>query len=179
MHVATRARRTLRAALAYAAVAAVLCPGILVAQSRPALRALELPEGETMRCRVLPVAPDLAPAARRLVFSFGDVRREDRSIAVTFDSLGRPLEMVDTAAELVGGDTTVMHGVLVGFATDSGGAGVRTRLGPVEEAALAAADSAGRATLSARLTTALTVDEIGRARALAAWLYQHRCGRPP
>jgi len=172
-----------------AAVAIIVTSRGVGAQDAPGLQLLALPEGLAMVCHAVPADAGMPAAARALIqreFRFG--RASDlsqppglshapvRTIAVAFDSGGRPVLVGDKVVSLLHGSEQV----IATFGADSAVQG-RHIVVPVDSAKLAAALAAGRlgearAAVRSPVTRELTPEEAERVTALTSWLWLRRCG---
>jgi hypothetical protein len=144
------------------------------------LTLLAIPEGSVIMCREPPPDPKMLGAVYR-EFSFGSPvipgSLSPREVAVAFDSAGRTIILTDDVQLGIRG-TQGAYTVWPNAGDSTGKIVVVT----VDSVALAAATARGdlpAALAAARppVTRDLSPDEWGRARALGAWLWKHRCGR--
>lgn len=123
------------------------------------------PPRPVMMCQSLPPTPEDS-AAVVLQFLDGVERPLPRKSLVAFDSAGTPLYATIIAAQSTPDGGHTVHGVGVRFfGADRGGTRVIASRGPRDSVATRA-DS-----------VSLTDAEVARARELAVWLWNRRCGR--
>lgn len=145
---------------------------------------LSLPVGQTIACRV-PTADPSRPAPENLQLrefrigdpSAGPIGDWPRRIMVGSDSGGRPVVLYDAVIRPPSGGAYVM----AQFPSTGDVGGWRQDVA-VDSAAVAAMIAGGnleqlRSTASFGPQRPLDPSELAQARALAAWLWERRCGR--
>ena len=151
-------------ALLAAGLHAAVAPAPARAQTADTLDLLALPR-PVMMCQSLPPTPEDS-AAVVLQFLDGVERPDPRKSLVAFDSAGTPLYATFIAAQSTTDGARTVHGIGVRFfGADRSGTRVIASRGPRDSVATRA-DS-----------VSLTDAEVARARELAVWFWNHRCGR--
>lgn len=159
-----RRRSPLLGAVALLAAGLHAAGGAARAQAADTLDVLAPPR-PVMMCRSLPPTPEDS-AAVVLQFLDGVERPHPRKSLVAFDSAGTPLYATIIAAQSTADGGHTVHGIGVRFfGADRGGTRVIASRGPRDSVATRA-DS-----------VSLTDAEVARARDLAVWFWNRRCGR--
>ena len=121
--------------------------------------------GDTLLCRVLPTA-EVPPGMVVLEFDVGTAKVDDRLIRAGYDSAGTPTLVVMTATEKRADADPVMHGFVMHFPKGEAPSGLHM---------IPNADGTTEPTRS----DSLSADALSKARVLAVWLWDHRCGKGP
>lgn len=129
-----------------------------------------LPHGPLM-CRALPVSPRDS-AAYSLEFAEPDSPMA-RSSKVTFDSTGSPFSLMMVVRE----NDTTSEAVVVRFAPTS--TGVWMTLPRPQEVPTVTGDAAKIHLHADSVTVNLKSAELVKAKAVAVWFWNHRCGKSP
>ena len=164
--------------------AAKVTPRSVVTTTDP-LSILALPEGLPIFCRVVETDPADAqrpPALREFRFGTPNEARGSwpREISVAFDSAKHRFMLIDDVNLGTGGSQSVFAGTSPGGDVLVGRFVATTVDSVALAGALARGDVAGSlAAIRPPVQRDLTPNEWAQARALAAWLWERRCGRSP
>jgi hypothetical protein len=165
-------------------VVAAPCVGQSPDSSRSqGLELLAIPEGQPIACRVPEVGStgSRMPGAVIREFRFGTptvpIASWPRTITVLFDSVGHALVISDEVNQMPRRN----QGVIARLTADGQVEG-KSILTTIDSVALADAIArrdltAARAAARAPVSRDLLPSEAARVRPLAAWLWEHRCGR--
>jgi len=165
-------------------VALLRLAGPVLAQSPSDTVLLSLPVGQVIACNV-PMSPAPAPMQLRQ-FRFGDpsapLGEWPRRISLAADSGGHSLALIDIVSHLPASGVYAM----AQFSPNGDVSGWRQEvaLDTAAAAAIAAGGDLAQLRSAVRIAASrgpmLPLDsaEQGKARALAAWLWERRCGRP-
>jgi hypothetical protein len=133
-----------------------------------AVRLLDIPRTEdVVRCERSDKQAKVPRVKSAFTFNIGDGPPGPwRTITVSFDADGNPVMLMEATGYRM--DQTVVHeSIGVGFQADGSASGLKTRMeGSVLDPTKPPSDMK---------KIDATEDEVGRARALAAWLWNKRC----